>query len=186
MFFPFQVRKYDSTQLKKNWGWLFAWGLILIALGGFAISAAVFTTLVSVIFFGSLFLVSGTIVIINSFQYWWQRWPGFLSHIIPGIIYFTFGLFLLFASVPAAISITMLIGFIFVVVGFFRILFSTSYLLPRWGWNLLNGVISVVLGAYIIAQLPDSAMYVIGIFVGVDLFLLGWAYVMLGLYAKNA
>jgi uncharacterized membrane protein HdeD (DUF308 family) len=54
-----------------------------------------------------------------------------------------------------------------------------------WGWVLLNGVISLMMGLIIWRNLSQMSLWVIGIFLGVDLLFAGWTWVMFALAAKN-
>jgi uncharacterized membrane protein HdeD (DUF308 family) len=185
MQFLYIEKKYDALAFRKNWGWILAWGIALTVLGVLAISASIFTTLISVIFLGGIFTVGGCVMTINTFQYWWQKWSGFFSHLIVALVYLAFGLMLIFMPLPAALSITVLLAIVFIILGFFRIIFSATFQFPRWGWTFLSGIITLALGILILAQLPASGLYIIGLFIGIDLFIWGWAYIMLALYAKN-
>jgi uncharacterized membrane protein HdeD (DUF308 family) len=51
----------------------------------------------------------------------------------------------------------------------------------EWGWVLLNGGITLLLGMLINRQLPGSALWVIGLFVGIEMVFNGWAWIMLAL-----
>jgi uncharacterized membrane protein HdeD (DUF308 family) len=55
----------------------------------------------------------------------------------------------------------------------------------NWGWLLLHGVINLLLGVLIWRQWPLSGLWVIGLFVGIDMIFNGWSLVMLSLAAKN-
>ena len=50
---------------------------------------------------------------------------------------------------------------------------------------LLHGVVNLLLGIAVWRQWPLSGLWVIGLFVGIDMLLNGWSLVMLGLAAKN-
>jgi len=53
--------------------------------------------------------------------------------------------------------------------------------LPGWGWQAADGVITSVLGVLVLAQWPASGLWVIGLFVGIDLVFYGFALIALGL-----
>ncbi len=185
MSFQMQINKYDLTTFHKNWGWIMAWGFALLVLGTFAISASVFTTLISIIFLGGIIFASGLVMMLNTFQYWWKKWPGFFGHFIVALFYIAVGLLLMFVPIPAAFSITVLLAVFFIILGFFRIIFSAMYQLPSWGWSFLSGIVTLALGILILAQLPSSGFYIIGLFVGIDLLIWGWASIMMAMYVKN-
>ena len=41
--------------------------------------------------------------------------------------------------------------------------------LPRWGWSVFSGVVSVLLGFLLLAQMPVSSVWFIGFAIGIDL-----------------
>jgi uncharacterized membrane protein HdeD (DUF308 family) len=55
-----------------------------------------------------------------------------------------------------------------------------------WVWTLLGGIVSIVLGALIYASWPVSALWLIGMYVAIDLIFTGWSYVLLALAARRA
>ncbi len=85
----------------------------------------------------------------------------------------------------AAMTLTILLACFFIVIGFYRIIYSAFFQLPSWGWSFFSGIVSLILGILILAQMPFSGLYIIGLFVGIELFFCGWSYVMLALAAKN-
>jgi hypothetical protein len=56
----------------------------------------------------------------------------------------------------------------------------------NWGWLLPLGIVSIVLGGIIVAQWPVSGLWVIGLFVAVELIFHGWSYVFVALAARKA
>ena len=63
---------------------------------------------------------------------------------------------------------------------------SSFSAISGWGWVVLNGVISVILGAAIWRQWPLSGLWVIGLFVGIEMLFSGLSWVMLGLAVRSA
>jgi uncharacterized membrane protein HdeD (DUF308 family) len=180
----FLTETIDIPAFIKNWIWFFLWGMILIILGVCAIGAATFTTLLSVVFLGFIILISGMIIILDSFTFWRKR-KGFLLHLLMGILYIVVGFMLINSPLAGSISLTLLLGLFYLVLGLFRLYYSFSLRAPRWGWNFFNGLISALLGMLILMSWPESSLYIIGLFVGIDLLFCGWAYVMAALGAKS-
>ncbi len=69
--------------------------------------------------------------------------------------------------------------------GLFRIAITVTVRFHGWVWALLNGVISVALGVMIWRDWPESAFWVIGLFVGIDMLFAGWAWVMTALAVRD-
>ncbi|MFI4937762.1 MAG: HdeD family acid-resistance protein [Candidatus Berkiellales bacterium] len=179
----FEKNNQPLKSLNKSWPWLLVLGFLLILLGSLAIFAATFTTLISVIFLGAIFLAVGVMTIIDSFSNW--KGSALFYHFGFGVLYSLLGLMCLLGPVGAAISLTLLLGVFFIVVGVFRIFFAISLHLPTWGWALFSGLMSLLLGMLILMQWPVSGLFIIGLFVGIDLIFIGWAYVMISLFVRK-
>lgn len=174
----------DLSVFSKHSGWFLLWGILVTLLGLAAISAAFTATMISVIFLGILILIAGSIIIFDSFTFWWGKWSGFFWHLLMGVLYFAVGFLMIDNPILGSVSITFLLGVFYLIVGLFRIIFAASSRLPHWGWGFFNGLISLLLGVLILASWPGSSLFIIGIFVGIDLVFCGIAYIMAAMTAK--
>lgn len=80
---------------------------------------------------------------------------------------------------------TLLLAAYFTVAGIFRIVDALSLRLPHWGWALANGIITLIFGILVWAQWPVSGLWIIGMFIGIDLIVTGWTQVMLALAVRK-
>jgi uncharacterized membrane protein HdeD (DUF308 family) len=181
----YSVKMTDLSAFKNNWPWMLGWGIGLIILGLLAISFATFTSLLSVVVLGGLILVGGLFVIIDSLHFWRGR-SGFAVHLLIGILYTVVGLALIFGPVMGAVTLTLLLACMFILVGLSRIISAISLKLPTWKWGLASGMITLLLGILILTEWPASGLFIIGLFIGIDLVLFGWATVMVALFARNS
>jgi len=172
------------ASLKKNWGWYLALGLVLIALGTMAIGSSLVMTLVSVVFFGWLLIVGGLAEAAHAF--WRKAWGGFVLDLLGGILYLVVGFMLVANPAASAVALTLLIAVFLIVTGVFRVAAAVAGRPPHWGWLLLSGALSLVLGILIWGEWPVSGLWVIGLFVGIEMLFNGWSLVMLSLAARNA
>jgi uncharacterized membrane protein HdeD (DUF308 family) len=85
----------------------------------------------------------------------------------------------------AAVTLTLLIAMMLIVAGLFRVFIAFSIPLHHRGWLILNGVISILLGAMIWSSWPRSGLWVIGLFIGIDMIFDGWTEIMLALSARS-
>src|SRR6266851_771716 len=85
----------------------------------------------------------------------------------------------------AAVSLTLLIAIILIVAGLFRLVVAFSTPLHHRGWLILNGVISILLGVMIWRSWPVSGLWVIGMFIGIDMIFDGWTEIMLALSVRR-
>jgi uncharacterized membrane protein HdeD (DUF308 family) len=174
----------DAADFHRNSGCFLTWGIVLVLLGLLAISYTTFTTIVSVIVLGAVLTLSGFFMILDAFTFWRGKWLGFFWFILFGLLYFFAGYVLISGPMAASISLTLMLAIIYIVLGAVRIISSISLRTPFWGWNLFNGVITFTLGLLIMSQWPMSGIYIIGLFIGIDLIFSGWAYIMAALGSR--
>ena len=104
-----------------------------------------------------------------------------LFHILVGVLYLVVGIMILDDPKVSMVMLTKFIAIFLIVSGAFAIVSALVQRFHGWGWVLLNGGISLLLGIIINRQLPEAALWVIGLFIGIELILNGWAWVMLAL-----
>ena len=170
-------------EFRKNWSWFFAMGLALIALGVLAISAAYYTTVFSVVIFGALLIAGGIVQIVQAFMA--RKWTGLAVSLLLGVLYLVTGFISVIRPEAAAIALTLWIAAFCLVAGLFRMISSILQRYEHWGWVFFNGLVTFVLGIFILADWPISGLWVIGLFIGIDLVLAGWVWVLLSLSAKK-
>jgi uncharacterized membrane protein HdeD (DUF308 family) len=172
-----------AGELRRHWGWYLALGIVLIVLGTIAIGSTFVMTIASVFFFGWLLIIGGVMEVIHAF--WHKRWAGFFLDLLTGILYVVAGWMMVTNPQESALLLTLIIAMFLVFEGVFRIVAALAARYPHWGWVLFNGVISLVLGVMIWWQWPYSGLWVIGLFVGIEMLLNGWSLVMLSLTARK-
>jgi len=172
-------------ELKKKWGWLLALGVLLIVLGTVGLWMSFAMTLATVIMFGALLMVGGVFQLLNAFQL--KGWKSVLWHVLIALLYIAAGIVIFTDPVFASLSLTIALAWILIAVGLLRILMALQ-LRPAngWVWPLVSGVISILLGAMILAQWPTSGLWVIGLFVAIEMAVNGWSSVFVTLAARTA
>lgn len=171
-------------KIRRHWGRFLALGIVLIFIGLLAIGSATYTTFFTIFFLGGLLLIGGIIEIIQSF--WARQWAGFFLSMLVGIFYALTGIIFLTKPVPAAAALTLLIGSLFLVSGLFKIGSSVVVRFEQWGWVLFSGIISFILGVMVLTEWPAVSLWLIGLFVGIDLLFYGWTWVILSIAARSA
>ncbi|SDX17606.1 HdeD family acid-resistance protein [Thiocapsa roseopersicina] len=171
--------------LSRNWGWLLAFGILSIVLGTVGMGMTFGLTLVSVVFFGALLIVGGTFQLIDAFKC--QGWKGALWHVLIALLYIAGGLLIVVDPLLASETLTLALAGVLIAVGVSRVIMAVQHRgQSGWGWLVLSGLISIALGAMIIAKWPMSGMWVIGLFVAIELIFNGWAYLFVALAARRA
>ncbi len=168
-----------SHELIQYWGWFLAFGLALIVLGIAAVVRSVTATIVSILFFGWLLVLACGIEIAQAVFV--GHWAGFFHHLVAAILFGVTGGLIVTRPLLGAEVATMLMAVFFLVSGLFQVLVSVWVVLPGWGWQVADGLITFVLGLLVLAQWPASGLWVIGLFVGIDLIFYGGAWVALAL-----
>ena len=113
------------------------------------------------------------------------RWSAFLLQLLVGILYVMAGLAIRDSPLEATGFLTLFISAFFILVGTFRVVVSLVERFPQWGWALLNGVITLIAGVIIYDAFPSSAMWVIGLLVGLEMIFNGWTWIMLALSIRQ-
>ena len=170
-------------EIVRYWGWFLAFGIALLALGIAAVARAVTATIVTMVFFGWLLLVASGIEIVQAVMV--GHWAGFFHHLLAAILFGVVGFLLLTKPVISAETLTIFMAMFFLIGGLFQLVASIAVALPGWGWQVLDGIISIILGALVLSQWPVSGLWVIGLFLGIDLIFYGLAWIVLALGLRS-
>lgn len=173
-----------SYNLKNQAGLLLGLGLAMIVLGSLALYSTMHATLISVKLLAWIFIFSGFIQAGHAFYS--RGWKGFLLPLLMGIIAVIAGIVILKDPFSGAITLTLLLAFLFIIQGAIRITLALTKRFEHWVWILASGILSVILGFMILYQWPWSGLYIIGLFVGIDLIFNGWALIMLSTFARKS
>jgi uncharacterized membrane protein HdeD (DUF308 family) len=166
-------------EIIQYWGWFLAFGIGMLLLGVAAVVRSVTATVVSMLFFGWLLVLASGIEIAQAVMV--GRWAGFFQHLLAAILFGVAGLLLITRPLKSAEVVTLFMGMFFLVGGLFQLVGSVALALPGWGWQAADGVITFVLGLLVLAGWPASGLWVIGLFLGIDLVLYGGAWIALAL-----
>ena len=167
----------------KKWGWLVGLGVLLAVLGTIAIGASVVVTLATMVFVGFLMLVGGILQTVHAIAM--RAWSGFFIDLLAGVLYTVVGYAIVFHPGATAVALTLMIAILLILGGIFRILTAISVPYHNRQWLFLHGVVNLLLGFTIFHDWPLSGLWVIGLFIGIDMIFNGWTLIMLGLAAKR-
>jgi uncharacterized membrane protein HdeD (DUF308 family) len=165
--------------LRAKSGWIIALGIVYVIAGFVALGSVVFATVVTVFVVGIMMLIAGAAEVINAFQI--KTWGKFLLWLLLGILYIVAGFVTFENPLLAAALLTLLLGFSLVASGIMRIAlaFSMKEGAP-WLWVVLSGAITLLLGLVILAHWPVSGLYILGLFLGIDLIVAGASWIGIG------
>jgi len=172
-------------QLKLRWGWLLALGFLSLILGTIGLGMDVLMTVVSVQFFGILLLVGGAVQLANAFQC--GGWKSKIWQVLIALLYLAAGIVCITDPIGASGFLTLGLAGILIGIGVMRIIMAIQHKDHKGWWLvLLAGVLALVLGGMIVAHWPSSALWVIGLFVSIELIFNGWSMVFLAMAARAA
>jgi uncharacterized membrane protein HdeD (DUF308 family) len=178
--------KHELEHMSGRWLWFLLLGALLAVCGTAAIvfpPVLVTTTIVVPVVLGVLLMVGGVATIISSF--WAGKWSGFLLHLLVGILYLAVGFVFTENPFETALALTLFIAVAFIIMGIFRATAALVLQFPQWGWALLNGVVTFLAGIIIYRSLPEGAMWVIGLLIGLEMIFNGWMWIMLALALRG-
>lgn len=171
--------------LRAKWGWIVALGVVFMIAGVIALGSIVTATETAVLVVGIMMLMGGVAEIVAAFGV--KSWGKFLFWLLLGVLYVAAGVIAIMNPLLAAVYLTLMLGVALAAGGILRIFlaFSMKSGGGPWAWVALSGVITFALGCMIIAQWPASSLFVLGIFLGIDLIFIGAGWITMGLALKK-
>ena len=169
----------DITPLRAKWGWIVALGVVYTIAGFIALGSVVMATVASVFVVGVMMIIAGVAELINAFQI--KSWGKFLIWALLGVLYIVAGFATFENPLFAAVLLTLILGASLVASGVVRIFlaFNMKRETP-WIWVALSGVVTLLLGLLILARWPINSIYILGLFLGIDLIMAGAGWIGLG------
>jgi uncharacterized membrane protein HdeD (DUF308 family) len=173
------IIKHELHHVRLHWRWFLFLGILMLVGGVFALTFPLIASVAAIGVLAVVLQVAGLATIISAF--WAGKWGGFLVHMLVGMLYLAAGFVITEQPLVSVVVATLYIAVSFMVMGLFRVLASLTIRFPQWGWALLNGAVTFIVGLAIYRHLPNSAVWVIGLLVGVELVFSGWTWIMLAL-----
>ena len=169
----------EIAPLRAKWGWIVALGVVYLITGFIALGSVALATVASVFVVGVMMIIAGVTEVISAFQI--KSWGRFLLWVLLGVLYIIAGFVTFENPLLAAAVLTLILGVSLVASGIMRIFlgFSMKRETP-WIWVVLSGVITLLLGLLILARWPVSSLYILGLFLGIDLVMAGVGWIGLG------
>jgi uncharacterized membrane protein HdeD (DUF308 family) len=175
-----------QTAVQKHWRALLIEGILLIALGLGAIIVPSLASLAVTIFLGWLFLIGGLAEL--ALLVWARRTPGFWWSLLSALLLIGAGIILIVRPIRGTLTLTIVLGAYFAAEGVVTIVYAFERrreLSKRWGWLIISGIIDLLVAGCIIAGLPGSAVWAIGLLVGIDLVFGGFALIGIALAGRK-
>lgn len=179
------IASLDVKAVSDRWVWFLALGILLIATGVVAIGAPFATGVAVDLLIGWLLVISGVAHGIQAFRA--SGWRGGSVQILCGLFYLGVGIVMIMNPIAGLLALTVTVLVYFIVSGILKIILAIRMeALPQRGWVTVSGILSLALAIYIASRFPSSALWVIGLVVGIEMLFSGWAFVMIALAARRA
>jgi uncharacterized membrane protein HdeD (DUF308 family) len=172
------------AQIRQNWGWFLALGIVFVLAGLAAIAFPLLSTIATKIVLGWIFLAGGVLMILHAFSA--SGWRGFLLGLLIGILYVVAGGWLAFFPFTGIITLTILLAALFLAEGVLEVIMAFR-VRPHegWVWLLLSGLVAAAVGVMIAMGLPSSATWAIGLLTGINLLMTGASFIALALAGRR-
>jgi len=174
---------HELHSLRNQWWCFLLLGIALIVIGSMCIAEPFVPSIASVIVLGFLLIGAGILQVVSSF--WAGKWSGMLLHMLVGVLYGVVGYMIIDAPGLSMLVLTKFIAIFLIVSGLIRIVAALFVRFQDWGWVLFNGIVTLLLGIIINRQMPEAALWVIGLFIGIEMLFNGWGWVMLAIGLKS-
>ena len=173
--------------VRQHWKAFLFEGILLSILGLAAMIVPPLASLAVTIFLGWMFLISGIAGLYVT--YWARQMPGFWWSLFSAALAVLAGAILLAKPEQGTLTLTVVVGAYFLAEGVVTIMYALEHrreLSERWSWLLISGVMDLLIAFIIIAGLPDSSQWAIGLLVGINLVLGGASMVGMALAARKS
>ncbi len=172
------------AEVRSKWGWFVALGVAFLVLGVIAFYNMFVATVASVYFIGWLMLIGAAAEIVHAFGV--KNWSSFFWWLLSGLVYAVAGIVALINPLLASAVLTLVLAMALIAGGALRIWVGMKARSDgSWGWVVAGGVITLLLGLVIAIGWPVNSLWVLGMFLAIDLIFQGWSFVAFGLALRR-
>jgi uncharacterized membrane protein HdeD (DUF308 family) len=174
-----------SATIHKHWALFLAEGILLTVLGMLAILLPAVASLAATLIFGWILLLSGGMGLVTTLRA--RHAPGFGWSLLSALIGLVAGVLLLARPVLGTLSLTAVLIAFLVAEGVVSIFYATEHrkgFSAGWGWMLASGLLDLVLAVILLAGLPGTAVWALGVLLGVNMIVGGAALISMALQAR--
>ena len=171
------------TQNRKR---LMGYGILSIILGFIGIYLSTAMTMTTILFMGIFLIIIGIIFLIETFSA--PDWKGKFLNLALSILYIGGGVVTVLNPVSTAIWFTLFLAVFLTMIGVLRIImaFQIKDRTDAWSWIAFGGLLNIILGVLVYMQWPASGLWVIGLFISIELIIHGFNAIVLSRIVKEA
>lgn len=174
-----------SGKVTHNRKRLMGYGILSLLLGVAGMFMNVTATLTSIFVLGVFLTIIGLILMVETFSA--PDWKGKLFNLLIAVLYVIAGVVTVANPTASAVWFTFFMAGFFILTGTMRIImgFQAKNEINSWGWIAFSGFLNIVLGIMIYAEWPESGLWVIGLFVSIELIIQGVSSILLSREIKR-
>lgn len=175
-----------SAALREHWVAFLVEGILLAILGLAAMIVPPLASIAVTIWLGWMFLISGIVGLVLTF--WARGMPGHWWSLLSAVLAIAAGIILLVSPVQGTYTLTLVVGLYFLAEGAASIMYAIEHrreLTGRWSWMLVAGLMDILIAAIVIIGLPGSALWALGLLVGINLLFGGATLIGMALAAHS-
>jgi uncharacterized membrane protein HdeD (DUF308 family) len=175
--------KHPEARIGRSFGWVAALGVILVVGGVIGLLYVGFATLTTMILFGWLLLIGGFVGLLQAVQ---NRHSNFFwLALVVAALNIAAGVVVIRLPGASAAALTMFAALLFLTGGIFRLFGAVVVRGPQLVWTMVQGALGILLAVLVLANWPQSSLYVIGTFVSLALLFDGLGLVATGIGGRR-
>ena len=176
-----------TNALRAHWKFFLIEGIVLLIMGAIAVCVPPIATVAVEVFIGWIILLSGVLGLVMTFQT--RGSPGFGWSLLSALLGLVVGIVLLAWPLSGVLSLTVMLTIFLALEGVASIMYAMAHRRERssrWELMLVSGIVDLILAGLILAGLPATAAWAIGLIVGINMLFGGVALIALALQARTA
>lgn len=179
------LAEYAPGPIASLRNWSFGLGMLLVLLGVAALARPLIPSLTVNFFIGGLLIAAGVMRIVSAFGTY--TWRGFWLSLLCGVLSLVSGTAMLALPGVGVEALVVFLGILILFEAAAKL--TAAFSVPRdypWGWILVDGLITAVLGGILFAASPAQAALYLGVIIGIHLLTSGVALLGAGAWLKQA
>ena len=162
------MREAMRETVKRHSLWYLVQGGVMIVAGVLALVYPIASSFAVVLLFGWLLIISGVVQGISLLDA--RNVPHFWLQLVSIVLSVIVGVLLIRHRGEGMLALTLLLLVYFMVEGISKVIFAlTIRPFPNWGWVLASGVVGILVALYLWASLPVTALWLLGVLLGIQL-----------------
>ncbi len=162
------MREAMRETFKRHSLWYLVQSGLMILAGILALAYPVLSSVAVVLFLGWLLIIGGILQGISLIGA--RNVPHFWLQLVSVALFIIVGVLFLRNPGESLLTLSLLLIVFFMVEGISKVIFAlTIRPFPNWGWVLASGIVGILLSLYLWANIPVTAIWLLGVLLGIEL-----------------